>query len=193
MYLGTIQICQNLNEHFYYLISTTSVDWQIDANFSPFQSLDMLPFHIRFGTLKTNLIGLTSYFLNITLKRASTVCLLFSSSHVFANLKCNSNHFGILLWKIVKPSDHNEIQPPIRKILQKHETIKHYFVMAQKWLSCSLVTKFTTIIRKHPTSKGVKNALIWKTLLRKKSTFLSKLDLLEAITWQLFESLPLGH
>ena len=65
--------------------------------------------------------------------------------------------------------------------------------MAQKWLSCSLVTKFTTIIRKHPTSKGVKNALIWKTLLRKKSTFLSKLDLLEAITWQLSESLPLGH
>ena len=81
MYLGTIQICQNLNEHSYYLISTTSVDWQIDANFSPFQSLDMLPFHIRFGTLKTNLIGLISYFLNITLKQAQFTS--FSYLHMY--------------------------------------------------------------------------------------------------------------
>ena len=31
MYLGTIQICQNINEHYYYLISTIFVIWQIDA------------------------------------------------------------------------------------------------------------------------------------------------------------------
>ena len=52
MYFGTIQICQNLKEHCYYLISTIFVIWQIDANCSPFQSLNMLPFHIRLERLK---------------------------------------------------------------------------------------------------------------------------------------------
>ena len=51
MYLGTIQICRSLNEH-YYSSSTTSAIWQIDANCSPFQSLNMLPFHIRLEPLK---------------------------------------------------------------------------------------------------------------------------------------------
>ena len=54
-YLDTIQIYQNLNEYYYYLISTTSLIWQIDANFSPFQSLNMLPFHIRLEHLKLHL------------------------------------------------------------------------------------------------------------------------------------------
>ena len=52
MYLGTIQICRNLNEHYYYLISTTSVIWQIEANCSPYASLNMLPWHIRLERLK---------------------------------------------------------------------------------------------------------------------------------------------
>ena len=52
MYLDTIQICRNLNEHYYYLISTTTVIWQIDASCSPFQSQNMLPFHIRLERLK---------------------------------------------------------------------------------------------------------------------------------------------
>ena len=47
MYLGTIQICRKLNKNFYYLISITSVIWQIDANCSPFQLPSILPFHIR--------------------------------------------------------------------------------------------------------------------------------------------------
>ena len=50
VYLGTTQICWNLNEHNYYSISTTSVIWQIDAGCSPFRSL--LPFHIRLELLK---------------------------------------------------------------------------------------------------------------------------------------------
>ena len=52
MCLGTIQICKNLNEHYYYLILTTSMIWQIDADCSLFQSLNMLLFHIRLDRLK---------------------------------------------------------------------------------------------------------------------------------------------
>ena len=52
LYSGTIQIWQNLNEHHYYLTLTKSVICQIDANYSPFQSLNMLPFHIRLERLK---------------------------------------------------------------------------------------------------------------------------------------------
>ena len=44
LYLGAIRICRNLNKHYYYLISTTSVIWQIEAN--------MLPFHIKTLYLK---------------------------------------------------------------------------------------------------------------------------------------------
>ena len=51
-YLSTIQICQNLNEHYHYLVLTTSVILQIDADCSPFQSLNMFPFHIRLENLK---------------------------------------------------------------------------------------------------------------------------------------------
>ena len=52
MYLGAIQIYWNLNEHYYYLISSTSVILEIDANYSPFHSMNMLPFHIRLERLK---------------------------------------------------------------------------------------------------------------------------------------------
>ena len=51
MYLGIIQICWNLNEHYYFLISTTSMIWQKDAKSSPFQLRNMLPFHIRLECL----------------------------------------------------------------------------------------------------------------------------------------------
>ena len=52
MYLGTIQICRSLNEHCYYLISAISLIWQIDAICSPFQSLNMLSFHISLKRFK---------------------------------------------------------------------------------------------------------------------------------------------
>ena len=52
LYLGTIQTCQNLNEHCYCLISTASMIRQIDPNCSPFQSLCILPFHIKLEHLK---------------------------------------------------------------------------------------------------------------------------------------------
>ena len=50
--LGTIQICQNLNEHHHYLTSTKSVAFQKYANCSPDQLLNMLPFHIKLERLK---------------------------------------------------------------------------------------------------------------------------------------------
>ena len=51
-YLGAIHIWRNLNEHHYYLSSTKSVIFQIDANFIPFQFLNMLSFYIRLQSLK---------------------------------------------------------------------------------------------------------------------------------------------
>ena len=60
------------------------------------------------------------------------ICLLFLSSHVFAALEFDSNHFGILLWEKVKPCDHNEIKRPIANIFRKYKPIRCYFVMSQK-------------------------------------------------------------
>ena len=180
-HLGTIQIRRNLNEHYYHLISTTSVIWQIDANCSLFKSLNMLPFHIRIRMLKINLLGLISNFSKYFFK-TGTNGLLFLSSHVFNALEFDSNHFGILLWKIVKPRNHNEIKPPIGKIFWKYKPIRYYFAMSQKKLSCSFLNKVYDNFTRSPTSEGIKSAITWKPLFRRKSTFLSKLDLSEALT-----------
>ena len=67
LYLGTNQIWRNVNEHYCYLTSTKSVICQIDANCSTFQSLNMLPFHIRLGSLKLIYNGLISNFSKILL------------------------------------------------------------------------------------------------------------------------------
>ena len=47
-------------------------------------------------------------------------------------VKLDSNYFGVLLWKKVKPRSFNEIKPPIAKIFQKYKPGRHYFVMSQK-------------------------------------------------------------
>ena len=91
-------------------------------------------------TLKTNLLGLISRFSKYYFK-TGTICLLFLPSHVLTALEYDGNHFGILLWKIVKPRDHNEIKPPIGKIFRKYKTIRHYLVMPQKQLLCLFVNK----------------------------------------------------
>ena len=101
-YLGTIQIWWNLNEHYFYLTSTKSVIFQIDANCSPFQSLNMLPFHIRLVS------NVSRYFF-----KTGTFCLLFLSSHVSPGFQFDNNHFDIPLWKLVKPRDPIETKPPI--------------------------------------------------------------------------------
>ena len=69
-YLGTVQIWQNLNENHYFLTSTKSVICQIAANCSPFQSLNMLPFHVRLGCLKLICHNLISFFCKNHLKLA---------------------------------------------------------------------------------------------------------------------------
>ena len=83
LYLGTIQICRNLNEHYYYyLISTASVIWQIDANGS------------------TNILGWISNFSKWYFKTCS-ISLLLLSLHVSTDLEFDSNYFSTLFWKIV--------------------------------------------------------------------------------------------
>ena len=187
MYLDTIQICLNLNENYWYLISTTFLIWQIDAHFSPFQSLNMLSFNIR---LERYPLGLISHFSKCYFK-TGTICLLFLSPHIFKALQFDSNHSGVLLWKIVQPRYHNEIKPPTGIIFRKYKPIRHYFVMSRKWLSCSFVNKVHDIVTRYPTSEGIKNGRTWKPLFRRKSIFLSKLDLSEAVTRQLFKPLSL--
>ena len=70
------QIWQNLNEHYYYLTLTKSVICQMDANCSPFQWLNMLPFHIRLEHLKLIYQSLVSTFFKCYFK-IGTLCLLF--------------------------------------------------------------------------------------------------------------------
>ena len=141
-------------------------------------------------TLKTNLLGLISMFSKYYFKTGA-ICFLFSSSHVFTALEFDSNHFGILLWKIVKPCGYNEIKPPIGKIFRKYKPIRNFFVMSQKQLPCSFSNNVYDNYKKVSCSKGIKNAITWKPLFRRKSTVLGKLDLSEAITWQFFKSLSL--
>ena len=53
--------------------------------------------------------------------KTGTIWLVFFSSHLFTALEFNSNHVGILLWKTVKPRDHNEMKQPIEKIFRKYK------------------------------------------------------------------------
>ena len=80
------------------LASTKSVNCQIDANCSPFQSLNMLPFHIRLERWKLTYYSLISNFSKYYFK-TGTFYLLFLSSHVVPAIEFDSNYFGILLWK----------------------------------------------------------------------------------------------
>ena len=93
--------------------STKSVIFQIDSNCSPFQLLNMLPFHI----------GLVSNFSRYFFK-TGTPCVLFLSSHVFPGLQFDNNYFDIPLWKTVKPRDHTETKPPNGKLFRKYKVIK---------------------------------------------------------------------
>ena len=54
------------------------------------------------------------------------------SSNEFTALEFDSHYFGVLLWKIVKSGDHNEINPLIGKIFWKYKPIRHYFMMSRK-------------------------------------------------------------
>ena len=72
-------------------------------------------FSYQATTLKTNLLGLISTFSKYYFK-TGIICLLSLSSHVLTALEIDSYHFGILLWKTVKPRDHSKVKPPTGKI-----------------------------------------------------------------------------
>ena len=79
---------------------------------------------------KTNLLGLLSNIFK-SYFRTSTSCIFFLSSHVFTAFEFNSNHFGILILKIVKPREQNETKPSMRKMFQKYKPFRHYFEISQ--------------------------------------------------------------
>ena len=78
-------------------------------------------------TLETDLLKCLKlvlyHFLLYIALRVARRASFFLSSLVFTPLEFHSNYFGILLWKLVKPSEHNESKPPIRKIFQKYKPI----------------------------------------------------------------------
>ena len=113
------------------LTSTRSVICQIEVNCSPLQSLNMLPFYIRPERLKMTYYSVIQKFCRYYFD-TDTPCLLFLSWHVFATWEFDSNYFGILLWKIVKPREYNETKPPIAKIFRNYKPVRHYFVMSRK-------------------------------------------------------------
>ena len=138
--------------------SNKSVIYQIDANCPPFQSLNMLPFHIRPERLKLTHYSLISKFSRCYFK-ASTLSLSFYHVEKYYE---NINQSDII------------------------------FQCPENNCRAHLWTKFTTVIGRYPTtSKRIKHIITWKTLYRRKWTFLSKLDLLEAIHWKQFKSLSL--
>ena len=69
--------------------------------------------------LITNLLGFISTFSKYYFE-IGTICLLFSSAHLFTALEFHGNHFAILLSKMVKPHDHNKIKLSIGKIFPKY-------------------------------------------------------------------------
>ena len=58
--------------------------------------------------------NLVSKFSKYCLK-TDTICFLLLSWHVFTTLELDINNLGILLWKIVKPPDHNKIKQQLEK------------------------------------------------------------------------------
>ena len=132
LFLSTnVKLRSGETEHHYHLTSSKSMIFQIDTNYSAFELLDMLLFRIRLECLKLTYYSLKSNFSKYRLK-TGTLCLLFLFSHIFTDLEIDSNYFGILVWKILKSRDHNEIKPPIGKIFQKCKLVKYYFVMSLK-------------------------------------------------------------
>ena len=121
-------------------------------------------------TLKTNPLGLISSFSKYYFK-TGTIFLLFLPSHVLTALEYDGNHFGILLWKIVKPRDHNEIKPPIGKIFRKYKTIRHYLVMSQKQLLCLFVNKVYNNYNNLYYLQKNKKYYNLETIFRKKANF----------------------
>ena len=144
--------------------------FQIDANCSPSQFLNIVYFHIRLERVKQIYCSLISI-LSIYYIQTGTLCLPFLSSHIFIALEINSDYFGILPWKIVKPRDHNEMEPPIGKIFRKYEPIRHYFVMSRKLLSRPFLNEIYDNCNKVFYLQKNKKSYDWETAFEKKVKF----------------------
>ena len=96
MYLSTTQICQNLNEYYYYLISTIFQLYGLTNRCKLFSIpvAEYASFSHQTVTLKTNLLGLISNLSKYSFKTC-TIFLLFLSLHAFTALESDCNHFGI--------------------------------------------------------------------------------------------------
>ena len=66
-------------------------------------------FSVRLERLKLIYYSLISNFSKYYFKVA-TLCLLVLSWHIFTASELDSNYFSVLLWKIAKTRDHNEIE-----------------------------------------------------------------------------------
>ena len=98
LYLGAVQVWQNLSEHHHYLTSTKSLIRQISANSFPFHSLNIFPFYIWLEGLKRIYYSVISFFSKYHFNTGTLFLLL--SSPVFTAIE-----FDILPGKIVNPRD----------------------------------------------------------------------------------------
>ena len=135
---------------------------QIDANCSQFQLLGCASLSHQARTLKLIYYGLVSNFSKYYYK-TGTICLL---SYLHAS-EFDSNHFGILLWKIEKLRDQNEIKQPIEKTFR----IRHILWCPEINCRAHLQTKFTIIVTRYPTSKRNKKCFNFDTTFQKKVNF----------------------
>ena len=119
--------------------------------------------------LKTNLLGLMSSFSKCYFK-TGTICFFFLSSHVFTALEYDSNHFGILLCKIVKPRDHNEIKPLTEKYAENINQ-SDIILWCPENNCCTYFKLLCSIITRYPTSKGIRKYYNLGTTFQKKVNF----------------------
>ena len=122
---------------------------------------NLLRFNIRFRS------GIKKYETGIT-------SVLFLSPHVFTTLEFDTNHFDILFFK-------KTIKPKCSKSINQSDII----------FSCPKIFVVLICDNCNCTSEILKHAVTWKLLFRRKSTFLSKFALSEAINWQLLKFLYL--
>ena len=125
LYLGAVQIWQNLSEHHHYLTSTKSLIRQIGAIFIPFHSLNIFPFYIWLEGLKWIYYSVISFFSKYHFKTGTLFLLLPSHVIWYPTWKNSKSTWSTCTTK-------NRIKPPIGKIFWKYKLIRHYFVFSQK-------------------------------------------------------------
>ena len=101
--------------------------------FINFPGIDLVSIiYVRYcRKLKTDLLQI-KVFSKYHFKTDTLYLFLFLSSLVFTPLEFDSNYFSNVLFKILKPRDHNEIKPPLGKKFQKYNPVTHYFAIFRR-------------------------------------------------------------